>query len=283
LLNDFRALGVQSTITPALRLAGVSVAALANAPFAIYAAIWWLSDFLGDVILWLMALAALKRNDLLSSLRLRPLAATRDNPGIWRFVAATNLNTSLALVWGPLSNLIVGGMLGAAAAGGYRVALSIVQALAKPADLATKSFYPELAHLRATGDSGALRRLAVRAGLLAAPFAAGLTLLAVLGGPFLVVLVMGEDYRAAGWLLVAMAPALLVALPSFPLEPVLLSLGRAGQALMARLAASAAYLALLLGLTHLWGLTGAGVAFVAGAVILAAAQATPFLLPSRAR
>ncbi|MCC7268863.1 MAG: lipopolysaccharide biosynthesis protein [Caulobacteraceae bacterium] len=281
LLDDFRSLGVQSTVTPALRLVGVSVAALLNAPFVAYAAIWWLSDFLGDVILWLMALAALKRRDVLSALRFRPLAAPRDNPGIWRFVAATNLNTSLALVWGPLSNLIVGGMLGPAAAGGYRVALSIVQALSKPADLATKSFYPELAHLQAAGDAGALKRLAVRAAGLAAPFAAGLTLLAVLAGPWLVALVMGEDYRAAGWLLAVMAPALLIALPSFPLEPVLLSIGRAGQALVARLAASAGYLALLLGLTHAFGLTGAGIAFVAGAVMLAIAQGTPFLLAGR--
>ena len=55
--------------------------------------------------------------------------------------------------WGPIARLIVGGLLGEAAAAIYRVAASLADSAQKPADLLAKAYYPEVVRMDLTTSS----------------------------------------------------------------------------------------------------------------------------------
>ena len=273
LLDRYDLMAWQSTVLPALRLAGVVLAWALGAPFWAYLLCWWLSDLAGDLVLMGLAWRELRRRGLLAGTRPRWGRVLRPGAGMWRFVCFTNLGSSLAVAWGPLSNLLVGAALGREAAGLFRVAQTVTEALAKPADLLSRVFYPEAARLREAARSAEFWRLSARSAALAGLAAlVAATTVAALAGPF-VALFFGAGYAPAAELLRVMALSLLLTVPAFPLEPLLLTLGRAGTVLAVRAAATGGYVALLVLLARGWGLDGAAAAYVGGAAAMVAAQA----------
>lgn len=272
LLDRFDLLGVQSVVTPAVRLLGVGLAALSNASPAGYIAAWLISDLVGDLFLWVCALAILRRRRLLAGVRFRPFAAPREEAGLWRFLFATNGSATLDLAWGAGSTLVIGGMLGPAAAGSYRISLQIFEALVKPAELAARSFYPEVTRLAAAGDLVRLRDLGGRVILLSTIFGVLAALVMAAGGTLAVKTALGADYAAAAGVLRAMAPALFVTVTAYPFESMLLAMGRAVILLRIRAVSTAVFAVILLPACHEWGLTGAGLSYSAAAATLAALQ-----------
>ena len=274
LLDRFDLMAWQSTVLPALRLAGVVAAWAAGAPFWAYLLCWWLSDLLGDAVLSWMAWRELRRRGLLAGTRPRWGRLLRPAPGVWRFVWFTNLASSLGVAWGPLANLLVGAALGREAAGLFRVAQTVTDSLGKPADLLARVFYPEAARLRESARAADFWRLSARSAALAGMAAAAVVILvAVAAGPF-VALFFGAGYAGAAELLRVMTLSLLLKLPAFPLDSLLLTLGRAGTVLAVRAVATLGFLALLAVLARSWGLGGAATAYVLGAAALVATQAT---------
>lgn len=275
LLGRFDLTAWQQLVTPGLRVAGAAAAWASGFGFPAYVAAWYVADIAGDLSGWAFAIRELRRRDMLRDLRPRLFAAARRLPQVWSFVWTTNIAVSLNAAWGPFSNLIVGGVLGPVAAGLYRIALTVVESAGKPADLLTKGFYPELMRLDPAGD--APWRLALRTGAVAG----GVGLLAIaivlLGGRPLIGLVFGARYLPAYGLLALMVVALAVSMASFPLQSLLYLVGRQRAALAAQASAILLYLSLLAAACWRFGLGGAGAAYVAGNVLLAALMAVPVL------
>ncbi|MFC0408043.1 lipopolysaccharide biosynthesis protein [Roseomonas elaeocarpi] len=281
LLDRFDLMAWQSIVLPGLRLVGVAACWLAGAPFVAYALVWWLSDLVGDIVLIWMAWWELHRRGLLEGVRPRLRAVTSPGEGIWSFVWFTNLGSSLNVAWGPLSNLVVGAVLGPAAAGLYRVAQTVTDALTKPAELLSRAFYPEIARLRQNARTDDFWRLSARsAGLAGLGAAAAAAVVALLASPF-VRAAFGGSYAAAAVPLAIMAISLVLTVPAFPLEPLLVTLGHVRTAFVVRAAVTVTYLGLLGALAHLAGLTGAAVAYVLGALGLAAGMLLALLLLRR--
>ena len=272
LLDRFDLMAWQSTVLPALRLAGVVVAWAAGAPLWVYLLCWWLSDLLADLVLCWMAWRELGRRSLLVGTQPRWRQLLRPGEGMWRFVWFTNLSSSLGVAWGPLSNLLVGAALGPAAAGLFRVALTVTEALIKPADLLGRVFYPEAARLREAARTAEFWQLSLRSAALAGAAAVvAAVVVAALAGPFVAVF-FGNGYTDAVVLLRVMALSLVVRVPAFPLEPLLLTLGRPGAMLAVRGAGTLFYLGLLAALCSGWGLEGAALAYVLGGAAMVMAQ-----------
>lgn len=224
------------------------------------ALIWWTGPSVGR---FLLAWAVI---DLVEAVlywtaarRLRPEAVRLSHLGDWRLTLAENprlLNFLLVtcgagavgavMRYGPL--LAVGGLVGTRAAGLYRLASQLAQALGKLSTLLTRAVYAEVAHARASGGASAFRRLTVQTSLLAGAAGALVVGIALSVGADILALVGGRDFERGGAILVPLTIAASFELASVAFEPVLHTAGRAGDALAARLVGVAALAASILAL-----------------------------------
>jgi len=227
--------------------------------------------------LWFLAWRELRRRKLLQGIR--PTLKPDKLPGAWRFAIHVNLTSSLTAAWGPIARLVVGGLIGPAAAGIYRIAASLADSAQKPADLLGKAYYPEV--VRMDLKSKKPWKLMVRGTVLAtAAGAVGLLVLLVAGRPLIDALFGSEFLPAYPVLLLLMAVPLL-AMISFPLVPMLYALDRPAAPLNARLAATVLYFAIVAPLSWRFGVTGAAAAFVIGNAAMVAALAIQVTLEYR--
>lgn len=280
-LDRFDLIAGQQIVTPVLRAAGALLCYVADLGLVGFAVVWYVSDLLGDLVLWGYAVRELARRGMLDALKPGLFGTARSLPGAWGFVWTTNAAHSLYSAWGPVSNLLVAGILGPVAAGLYKIASTLLDSAAKPADLLRRGYYPEIMRLDPRERQPWL--LGIRAGLLAGLASLLVVALVLVGGKPLIALVFGRRYLAASDLLRLMALSLVVAMASFPLESLLYMAHRQIAALIAQLVAVVGYLALLAGLTRAYGLEGAGLAYLAGSILAATTMLVPTLIAYRRR
>lgn len=267
LFDRFDLLAAHEAVAPAVRLLGAAAAYALGAGLGGFVAVWLAAGVAEGVVLWALGVRELARRGLLAGIVGWPRGAARVHPGLWGFVWTTNLNASLGQVRRRLAPLIVGWVLGPAPAGLFHVAQRVSAILARPAQLLRQSAYPELAKLVARNELKAVKRLVLRAGLVAA--AGGLPVLLVLGalGAPILELVGGPEFTAAYGLLVLLGLARLIHLLGFPLGSALVALGRPGLALRVNLVIAVLFVPTLIGLLHAFGLIGAGLNTVAFALM----------------
>ena len=280
-LDRFDLIAAQQIVTPVLRAAGAVLCYVGDLGFVGFAVTWYLSDLLGDLVLWWYAVRELRQREMLDALRPGLFGTARRLPGAWAFVWTTNAAHSVYAAWGPLSNLVVAGILGPVAAGLYKIASTLLDSAAKPADLLRRGYYPEIMRLDPREPHPWL--LGLRAGALAGLAGPLIAALVIFGGKPLIGLVFGRQYIEAYDLLRLMAVSLVVAMAFFPLESLLYMAQRQTAALVAQLVAVVGYLALLAGLTRAYGLEGAGVAYLAGSVAVALCMLVPTVSAYRHR
>lgn len=280
-LDRFDLIAKQQVVTPALRGAGAAIAYLSGAGLTGFVIAWYVADLLGDLALWGLAVRELKRHGMLDALKPGMFGVAKRLPEPWSFAWTTNAAHTVYAAWGPLSNLVVASVLGPVAAGLYKIASTLLDSATKPADLLRKGYYPEIMRLDPRGSRPWV--LGIRTGLLAG--GAGLLVVGVvlLGGKPLIALAFGLKYLPAFDLLRLMVFSLAIQMATFPLESLLYMAGRQRAALVAQVVAVAAYLTMLAVLTHRFGLTGAGVAYLLGSVVVAGCMLVPTIIAYRRR
>ncbi|HET9811293.1 MAG TPA: lipopolysaccharide biosynthesis protein [Sphingomicrobium sp.] len=248
---------------PIARMILAGIAFAADAPFEAYVAIWYVTDLGGDLFLWWLTRRELWRRGMGDALR--PTLKPHLLKGAWPFAIRVNLTSSLTAAWGPIAQLIVGGLLGPASAAFYRVAATLSDSAQKPTDLLARAFYPEVMRL----DPATKRpwKLMLRGAALAAMFGIVAVALVALAGEPLIRLIFGEQFTPAYAILVILVIAPLLAMISFPFEPMLYSLDRSDAPLKARLVATGTYFLIIAPLCWRFGMQGAGAAFVIGTAI----------------
>jgi len=194
-------------------------------------------------------------------------AVLRENPGLLHVMLSTNVQPTLGLASRQLPLLLVGGFAGPAAAGAFRLALQLSNALSKLSTLLTRAAFPELVRsIRAVTGAG-LGRLIGR--IVLGSLAGGLVVMAlvVLLGHPLLTLVGGRAFGIAYVLLLWLTAAGCVELAAAAIEPILLALHRAGTAMLARGGAVVIQFILLALLLPDWGALGASISIFLGSVV----------------
>jgi O-antigen/teichoic acid export membrane protein len=280
-LDRFDHIAVQQLVTPLLMAIGGIISFVGRLGFAGFVISWYVAELVGDLLLWFFAVRELQRREIRHALRPGLFAPARRIKGAWDFVWTTNIAHSIWSAWGPLSNVIVGGMLGPASAGLFKIASTFFESAGKPAAFLEKSFYPEI--MRLDPATRQPWQLAIRTGLLAGGMGLAMLLVVMIGGEPLIALVFGKRYLEAFDLLQIMAASLVVSTASFPLESLLYMAGRQRAALVAEGLAALGYGIVLVVLIHWLGLTGAGIAYVGGMGMKALFTLIPTLTAYRAR
>jgi O-antigen/teichoic acid export membrane protein len=261
-LDRFDLVSWQSTATPIARVVLVAIAYAADASFAAYVAAWYVTDLAGDLYGWFIGWRELKRRGLLEGIR--PTLRPDSLPGAWRFAIHVNLNASVQAVWGPIARLVVGGLLGPAGAGLFRVASSLSDSAGKPADLLAKAFYPEV--VRMDLSSKKPWKLMLRGTAIAAALAVLAILILIVGGKPLVSDLFGPEFLGAYDALLILMVIPFISVFSFPLPPMLLALDRPDAPVKARLAGSAIFFLSIAPLSWEFGVVGAAISLVLGNV-----------------
>jgi O-antigen/teichoic acid export membrane protein len=281
LLDRFDLIGGQQIVTPVLRSIGATIAYFGHLGFAGFVVTWYVADIAGDLVLWAFAWRELKRHDMLDAFRPGLFGVARRLPGAWGFVWTTNIAQSINSAWGPLSNLVVAGVLGPIDAGLYKIAGTLMDSTAKPATLLSRGFYPEIMRLDPTSKRP--WKLGLRVSALAACLGIAVILLVMVGGKPAVAFIFGRKYLDAFGLLQIMTWSLVISTAAFPLESLLYMVDRQRSALVAQTGSALLYLGLLYGFTHWFGLNGAGFAFLIGTVMTALFMLIPTLIGYRDR
>jgi O-antigen/teichoic acid export membrane protein len=249
---------------------------------------WWLDGGLGAfMIAWYLATVSafaglvgscgrqVARLGLLTGFQPFKGPLTEGFPRIWRFVWSTNLGLTLSIASSRLPMLLVGGLLGPAEAGMFRVAKQLADGIGKPAKLIVVALYPEL--VRKRDDWRHLVQLSRRIAWVCGGVSTGLlTIVAVIGGPALG-LIVGPEFREGGTVLTLLAASAVFGIWGLPLEPLLISVGGAGSVVRARLIVLSMQLPLFYLLTRHFGLVGAGSAAIFHSVSTLVALYVPVL------
>jgi O-antigen/teichoic acid export membrane protein len=218
---------------------------------------WAFVDLMEAALYWIMAKRLCPDAVRLSHLKDWRMAID-ENPGIRQFFLITYAGSSLDAVTknGPL--LAVGGLVSTKAAGLYRLASQLTQAMSKLSSLLTRAVYTEVAHARVSSAIAEFRRLALQTSLIAGGAGGIVVAVALIAGKQLLELVGGEAFAGGAIVLVPLAIAGSFELASVAFEPVLHSTGRARYALFCRMFAIAA---LGLSMYFLIGLGADGIAW----------------------
>ncbi len=253
--------------SPACRCLGAIAAFALGGDLRVFLTIWFVAEVADAVLLWGFAVRELARRGYLAGMSFTVRGLSRPHPGIWRLLWSTNLNSTLGMVLGRMTTLVLGSALGPASAGFYSVATQFAAVFDRPVEMLRRTIYPELSRLSAVADVAAMRGLAVRSGLLVGTIMVPLVLVVATFAEWVLALVMGEGYIAAAtvlsWLMVRQA----ILAFGFPLGLMLVSLGQATALLKVNLVTSMLYVALLMASLSLWGLDGAGIAAAAAAAL----------------
>ena len=268
LCDRFDLLAGAEAVAPLLRMIGAIAAWALGGGVSAFLAVWAGGALLQLLATWCAALAMPSVGVRIGWNAYRQ--ALIENDGLWQFMWQTSIASSLRFVSLQAGTIAVGAVAGPASAGGFRLADRLAVASTKPAEQLARAVYPELAHLVASDDQVALRRLFYRASLLSVSVAALLVFLSLTAGRLILTLVAGSKFAFAQPFLVVLGLAASIELGGFILEPFHNAHGNAGLVLRARLAATATYLLMLLLLLRPFGAMGAGYAAAASAALFVA-------------
>ena len=253
--------------TPITRFIGAVIVWLTHPSVIAFLVVWSASEVITAAAYWLLA-ARQQRIEWRGGDWLRLRAVAEENGGILRYAVTTNLTSSLGLGAKQLAVLLVGLMVTPAAAGGYRVAQQLSQALGKLSQTLSRAIFPELMRSHAGDDEGGdfdrlfdrTRRLAMIGG------GAVIVLLLTVGRPVLG-LVAGKAFLPVYPVLLVLGIAAALDFAGVGFEPALVARGRAGTALELRFVSTATMLALMLALTPRHGGIGAAFAVLVSSIL----------------
>ena len=271
LINRFDLLGLHNLVQPIVRLVGSAMALLLGWGIKGFLAVWLVAALAEFFSLWAMGIWCAYRR--LGGALLRPEegSVTEDNPGLWRFLVASNADVTLSELTGRIVPLMVGWILGPAMAGLFAVAQRATVIIAQPAQILGNTAYAELARLVAAGGGGRpLRGALIKVIGIALTATLPVVLIVALFPTAIVTLLAGSAFKAAGSIMVILVVARMIALIGPPCSSALSAMGRPGWSMSANLFAGLIFLPALPWLLQHWGLIGAGVQAIGQALVASA-------------
>lgn len=256
----FRDAALADSVSPSIRAVGAALSAILLPSVTGFLCTWAVAELVTAGVFWWAALR--KRRLALSPGGLR--RTMREEPSLWRFVFLTNLSSTLTLTTKQFTLIVVGAFGGPAAAGTFRVAAQLAQALVKATQTFSRAAYAELVRSLASGGSrGLLLQMTAIAGLASVAMVG----LAALFGQPLLHLIVSRQFSGAYLPVIVLVAAAGFDLLGFAFEPAMTARGDAGAAFRLRLFSTAIQAALLFALLPMFGVIGGAWATLGGSMV----------------
>lgn len=262
LKNQFRQTFLAEAAVPTVKFGGALLALVIQPSLGLFVWVWAAGEMVSTVIFWWLALR-LCRQEFGRPNGRQWYRAWRENKGLPAMMVATNLGETAHVIGQQLPVLLVGSVVGLAAAGLYRLAHQLTQSLSLLAGFVTLASYTEMANVHAREGVGKLKPLFLK--LTLTSFGAALLLaptMLLLGKP-LILLMSGPQFIGAYPVLLVLGLAAGLQILGVSCEPLLMATGRSKTLIAVRVASSAFLIAILFALLHKFGALGAGWARVA--------------------
>lgn len=246
-----------------------------------FLALWYASFVAAFTLDGVIALWVLGHTDALKGFSLWGVPWLSPIKGLWRFTFSVSVDQALSRLSTRLTVLVVGIVLGPQSAAIYNVTWQISDGMARPAQMMTPALYPELVALRDKRDWASIRQVTNRILQALGAFSVVVILAAAFVGPWLLHVLLTVPWSGTRTLLLLMTTTAILDLWDVPLEPILVSLNRAHQLLLGRVATMCFSLPFLYWLASIWGMTGAGLATLLSELGIFLSRLGPYLVMSR--
>lgn len=268
LMGRFDLLGLHNLVQPLVRLIGAGVVIGFGWGVKSFLAAWLLAAIAEFLVMWGLGLWLAHKHLGASLWNPSRGRASDENPGIWRFLVASNADVTLSELAGRVAPLLVGWVLGPAIAGLYAVAQRATVIIAQPAQILGNTAYAELARIVAAGQGGAVLRRTLAKVIGIALLAATPVVVIVTLFPYQIDrMLAGPNFVDAAMVMIVLVVARAIALIGPPCSSAISALGHPARSMSANLFASLAVIPVLPWLLERYGLMGAGMATVAQATL----------------
>lgn len=271
LIGRFDIIGLHNLVQPIVRLGGALFVIASGFGLKSFLFAWLVAAIAEFATLWALGIWFAVKRIGGGLLRPDPGSVKRDNPGIWRFLIANNADVTLRDLSGRIAPLIIGWVLGPAAAGMFAVAQRATVVIAQPAQILGATAFAELSHIVAKGGAGrVLRQTVAKVVGISILAAIPIVVIVALFSDFIVRLLAGPEFAAAAGVMVVLVLARAIALIVPPCSSALSAMGYPARSMSANLVSSLIFLPVLPWLLHRFGLMGAGIQAVGQACIASA-------------
>lgn len=240
------------------------VVAITSATFELFIYMTVLAQFIQFMLKIYFAKKLLNENGVLVA----DIATSKIDFSVFReikylsFVVYNNFSWSVRMVSRQFDTVLLGKLFGAETVGLYKIAKEIANIIAKLTDPIYQTIYPEFARMLESGKKKETRDIAIKIALITTMAGVMFYLAFVLLGKWAIVIAFGEEFRSAYSITLVYFIAILIAIISLPLVPLLLSHGLAKEAFYNQLLATAVYAMVLYPLTYFYAAIGTSLAYV---------------------
>ena len=271
LIGRFDLIGLHNLVQPLVRLGGAAIVIGFGWGLRSFLVAWLLAALAEFAVLWGMGLWFAARRLGPGLWKPEPGGVRLENPGIWRFLIASNADVTLRDLAGRVAPLIVGWVLGPAAAGLYAVAQRATVIIAQPAQILGNTSYAELSHIVAEGGDGrSLRQTVAKVVGISLLAALPVVLIVAFLPQAIVGLLAGAAFAGAAPVMVVLVVARAIGLIGPPCSAAISAIGHPERSMSANLFSSLVFLPALPWLLHSFGLRGAGIQAVGQAMLASA-------------
>jgi len=262
LFNRFDLAAFQQAGAAAARLIGIAILHVRRAGLFWFLIIWLATEIIGYLALFILGWTEMHRRGIRHILKSSLKGITIKFPGIWRFFITSNLHMTLRVGVRELDIMLVGGILGTAAAGTYKIVRQFAKALGKVDDAMNQAIYPDLAKNWALGDMARFRKLLRNPALLMGSLGviAWLGFL-VLGRPILR-LTVGPSFADSYVPILVYLAGVVIAMATFHFQSILLAMGHPGDIFRVTLWSMLVYFLSMFWLAKALNILGASIAYL---------------------
>lgn len=268
LAERFDLIGLHPTVMPLIRLAGALAIYFTGGGLTAFLWVWLAAAIAEGLSMWVLCWIGTRHLAIGADGRPTIKGTRRDNPGIVRFIATTNLDLTLRDIAPKATPLIIGWMLGPAAAGLFALVQRASAILIQPAQMLGEAAYPVVTRLLISGDDKAASKAVRRSALLATGAALLAAAIMSLFADKVLTLLGGASFASGASLLilVVFGRAMMAGMPT--LSAALTAQGRPWMSARANLASNVGMLPLLPVTIGWLGLNGAGVHGILQSIVL---------------
>lgn len=265
LRDRFSVTALADGVTAVTRFVGAILVALIHPTVQGFMLVWGLGEVLTSAAYWFAVTRSGDLDLLMSGKGVRQLP--HEHPGIWRFALSTNANTTLAQGSKQVPLLAVGAVLGPAAAGVFRLAAQLAQALAKFSQLVSRAAFSEVVRAVRGAERARVRRLLGRA--MGVSLAGGALIMGVVAlfGEAVLRLVAGHPVPGAFPVLLLMAAAGCSEFTGVVFDTVMTARDEAGLVFLIRLLGLAVIAMIAAAVMPIFGAAGMAAAVFAGSLV----------------
>ncbi|MBJ6121308.1 lipopolysaccharide biosynthesis protein [Sphingomonas mollis] len=276
LRDRFALASMADSTMPVVRVIGSVLVMVFHPTIQGFLAVWAAGEIATSAVYWYMVH---RTGDLRLILRERSITrGIREHPRFIQFAISTNASATLGMATKQIPLLIVGSELGVAAAGAFRLASQLAQALTKLGQMMSRAALPQVVLAVRTEREDVIRRLTLRT--VAASILVGTitTVLAIMLGEPVLRLVGGRDFVHGSSIIVWMAAAGSVDLVAIGLDTLMTARGEAGRVFLIRILGAGLMFATAILLLPSMGEIGMAAAILTGSLTV-----TGMMLLSRTR